>query len=217
MEIARIIIACSLSVCGLCEAVAEVVMQNEKTSIAIVEELLTRIKDNKTMSYDEEILYFGDQTILSHVLLLKNNLVDGAGRWISTNRVSLLGRVLKANAEKFCLSKNAVFSYVPCKSQNGTSLVCIVDTCFDQKAYFDDRRILKNIVFCVQHSEKGEKIDLARSSVDGMGVPAVLGFSSEIQLVKTYGGKRKSKWMPVYKGSFKGKSSSTNDSVPLIE
>ena len=133
--------------------------------------------------------------------LSKNNLVDRAGHWISTNRVSLLGRVLKANAEKFCLSENAVFSCVPCKSQNGTSLVCIVDTCLDQKAYFDGRHILKNIVFCVQHSKKGEKIDLARSSVDGMGVPAVLGFSSEIQLVETYGGKRKPKWTPVYKGA----------------
>ena len=47
MEIARIIIACSLSVCGLCEAIAEVVMQNEKTSIAIVKELLTRNPDDR--------------------------------------------------------------------------------------------------------------------------------------------------------------------------
>lgn len=200
MEIARIIIACSLSVYGLCEAIAEGTMQNEKTSVVIVEELLRRIKDDKPMSYDEEILYFGEQTILSHVLLLKNKLVDGAGRWVLTNRVSLLGRVLKANAERFSLSENAVFSRVPCKSQTGTSFVCIVDTCSDLKAYFGDRHVSKNIVFCVQHSKKGEKIDLTRSSVDGMGIPAVLGFSSEIKLVETYGGRRKPKWTPVYKG-----------------
>ena len=200
MDIARMIIACSLSFCAMQEDIADVAIQGEDRSVAVVKSLLSRIKEENVMSYDEEVLYFGDQTILSHVLLLNDNLVDVAGHWISTNRVSLLGRVLKTNAEKFCLSENAVFSNVPCAALNDISLVCIVDNCFDQKSFFNDRPIVKNIVFCVQHSKNGDKIDLTRSSVNGVGIPAMLGFSSEIRLIKTYGENTKPKWTPVYKG-----------------
>ena len=200
MDSARIIIVGSLSLCVLYETGAEGVMQGENKSVAIVKALLSRIKEDNAMSYDEEVLYFGDQTMLSHILLLNENIVDVAGRWVSTNRVSLLGRLLKANEDKFSLSENAVFSCVPCEPLKRFSLVCIVDGCFDQKKFFVDRPIVRNIVFCVQHSKKGDKIDLTRSSVDGVGIPAALGFSSEIRLIKTYGEKQKPKWTPVYKG-----------------
>ena len=198
MKILKGLIVGGLCVCGLMDVVADDGLKEDSEAVSVVMSFLHRIQDGDPFSYDEEIRFFGEQNILSHVLLLKCGLVDKAGHWLSTNRVSLLGWVLKNNSKLFSVSENATFSSFKDGSQRKVGYVCVTDVCADMKAYFGGGNVCRDIRFCVKFDPT--RLDLSNSSICGKGVPFLLGFSSDHQLVETYSGRKKEKWTPIYKG-----------------
>ena len=205
MEIARMI-----CLCGICVSIVHGTIADQKNkqmsddmiAINAVKSMLDCINGARAMSYDEELGYFGNQSILSHVLLLKFNYVDKAGRWIVKDKSSLLGAVLRNNAALFSISSNAVFSCTAYNESKDCFYVSINDVSLNEKKYFENKVICKSMVFHVTLSirDKVQKIDLTRSFINGTGIPALLGFSSEKRFIETYGGKKKQKWIPVYVG-----------------
>ena len=112
MVFTRVIAVIFVIMCAAQQAVAIGTSKADSCAAAIrfVQDMLKRISDSETFTYDDEVFYFGEQSILSHVLLLKFNYVDKAGKWQQNNKVSLLGRLLKRNKDVFGISGKAIYT-----------------------------------------------------------------------------------------------------------
>ena len=204
MVFTRVIAVIFVIMCAAQQAVAIGTSKADSCAAAIrfVQDMLKRISDSETFTYDDEVFYFGEQSILSHVLLLKFNYVDKAGKWQKNNKVSLLGRLLKRNKDVFGISGKAIYT---CSETEDCNLfhVCVLDFNSDMKQCFSGDRICRSLMFCVASRGKDNSmtIDMSSSIIDGVGLPSVLGFSSEMRSIETYAGKKKDKWIPIYTGS----------------
>ena len=178
-----------------------------EASIELAKGFLGWIAETGRLNYQDEIRYLGDQSILSHVLLLKYNYVDKAGRWrFPFIRRSLLGQVLRKNVTLFPSVKDSDFAFCPdlrdinkwshCKA--GYVIVLgNFETSGEYEFFSKDRKCQ---VLCLRVEKYGKcsmTINLMESTLNGMGLPVLLGFKTEKQEI-TYANRKELVDIPVY-------------------
>lgn len=191
-----------MALCALvcCSTSRAAVGEGEQArAVEQVRSFLEMVADKKGFSYDDETRYFGEQSLLSHVLLLKYDYVDNAGRWKGRETISLLGQLLKKKASLFRVDDKMEFVCLPNEQGSDACFVWVGRRSLDSEAYFRGTGECGGFLFCVMRHGTGH-IDLSRSSVNGVGIPFALGFSSELKVVRTYLDKTKNKWTPIYVG-----------------
>lgn len=163
----------------------------EKQAITLVNEFITYLQNKSSFSYDKEIYFFGEHSIPSFVLCLKEKLVNDKGKWLTSKpKDSLIGNLLKSNKNLFFLLSETQW-FVFCKKDYNTNSCFVI--CTEQKqpeksqlAGVTNSPMSKTLVFRVDNFTK-PYINLLESTIDGMNILYLLGFRLKNIDVKSAG------------------------------
>lgn len=173
----------------------------EQQAITVVNDFLTYLDSNEHFSYEKETYFLGDHSILASVLYMRANLMNTSGRWRTKEpRNSLLGHVLKQKQDIFRFPLKAQ-KIIFCKKDNNSNscfVVCLYqkETGKSQVSNVSNSAVAKVLVFRVTNFIQ-PNIDLLESSIDGISIPYLLGFSLKEINVKSAGKIRTKKTLTI--------------------
>lgn len=155
----------------------------EQQAIDAVKKFLNCVRNNETISYEEEKSHFSDM-LCSATLYIQADIMRPDGQWREKEpKDSLLGKLLISKREMFTFSENSRFFFYKTSELSGYVAVVTFVSRKDDMDYLVSEPISYTMLFRILNF-RGIRIDLWSSSINGQSLPFLLGYEVKIKKVK---------------------------------